>query len=846
MPKGAGRARKRKQIKRGSKRQTLHHAPGRSVALLNKLGGLLGELDRAKRWSIGLVLLITVPLMGYYIIQQDIFAQYTLTLTSVSVMLIIGALPRLRLGLSAAYLFIMPLLLYLGNTEYGYTKAIFSLIVISLLAAMWAIEILLRPDGRLNLTRLSWPGLALLGVTLLSLLHAQVFWGDFQYIVLLFYFLLFALLVANTIRSERDFHFLLGALVFSGALAALYGLLQYYGRLPGTPGWSGGSQAILSSFGNKNYLAGFMAYLFVPGLIMLFGRVHWAGKLLALLELALLYMGLLATSSYSAWLGLIVSLVFVLAALWFYRGIGVLRHNLGWAAGLLLTLTAALLFYLLTTVAWLNHQPLSWVTIRPALIQVAPAWGTFTLIPLFALFGLAVPLLEWLRRRWSWALVLLALLAALGFGVADSPWGRRSLIGPVFGKLSYAASVGARFEDWQIGLMMFRAHPIIGIGIGEYKRQFLPYKARYLQTPQGQAMNAQVGYIPRAAQAHNEYVQVAAELGLLGLLAGAFLILMIFWSTLRRVPVSESAGRRFMLLALLGGALAFLSDSVFSFPLHLPANALVFAFLLGALHSPVLGARTWELRLKPRGKRLLAVALITLGLIVSIVAYRDFLSDVALNSGKGDFALGAYQAAAQELRSSVALDVQPGENLLWLAQLDAAAGETAKAEALYRRSLKSFNAEESYYRLAALYVKQQDYQQASHYLDELLEMGPEPDLKTEAQYLRALVAFNQQDWETALPLLKALIKQHPEFERAYIPLGQYQALQKQYKAARATFTTAQQIIRRKLAQVNKILNPKETISLPAQQYYQAKASQARLQKEQATVEQFLGEIPPSG
>jgi tetratricopeptide (TPR) repeat protein len=801
-------------------------------------------LEKLKPWLIGLLSLIALPLLGYYVVQRDIFSQYALTLSFVSAVLIIWALPRLRLGLSAAYLFVMPLWFYLGNTEYGYSKAIFSLWVISLLTVMWVMETLLKPDERLNLTRLLWPGLALIGAALISLIHSQVFWGDVQYIGLFFYFFIFALLMAHTIQSRDDFHFLLGSLLASGALAALYGLLQYYGRLPGTPGAEAGTEAILSSFGNKNYVAGFLAYLFVPGLVLLFSKTHWTSRLLLLLELALLYLGLLAASSYSAWLGLILALVFVLVALWFYQGIGLFREHLGWAGALLGTLALALLFYLITTVAWVNHEGISWATIPPALIKVAPAWGTFILLPLCFIFGLASGPMQVLRRRWSLAIVVGALLVVLGFGVINSRWGQQSLIGPVFNKLSYAASVGARMEDWQVGALMFRDHPLIGVGIGEYKRQFLPYKARYLKTSQGQAMNARVGYIPRAAQAHNDYIQIAAEMGILGLLAGALLIVMIFWSTLRRVPSSESPESQFTLLALLGGVVAFLSDAIFSFPLHLPANALVLAFSLGALYSPALGAKPLEVRLRPVAKRALASGLIILAVVVSVLAYRDFVSDAALNSAKEEFSLGTYREALRDLQTSVALDIEPGENLIWLAQLIAAQGDTAKAEALYLRSLKSFNTEEGYYHLAALYVMEQNYQKAAQYLDQLLAMDPEPNLKLQAQYLRADSAAQQKDCQLAFALLEPMVKQHPDFEPAYLPLGRCQLQQGQYDAAEKTLAAARDLIERRLAEVNKVLNPQETLNLPLQQYSQAKADQARLQKEQETVQQLLKTIPP--
>jgi len=788
-----------------------------------------------KRLIVGALTFVALILTSYFIlVRHDLYGFYALLLSFIPVALIIRTLPHLRLGLSAAFLFVMPLLIYSGNTSYGYTKIIFSLFFISLLMIVWAIEMALRREYRFNLTRLIWPGLIVVAAALLSLIHSAAPLGDFESIVLVIAFFAFVLVIANTIESQRDLHLLLHTLLISAVLASLYALLQYYGVLPGRPGIASGEGAVLSTLGNKNYFAGFVAYLFVPGLFLLLAQTQRVTQLLVLLELALLYLGLSAANSASAWVAIVLSIALLWIGLWIYRRGNSSHENLRWISALPAVLALSLLFYVWTTSAWVTPG----VSITAILSRsAAPALGLLLLLLLFPValgvrsFFLGVP------RSWRYGTAIILLVIIVGLGISIVRWRNDPILKPIFSKLS-SASLGVRLEEWDVAYLMFRDHPIIGAGIGEYKRQYLAYKARYLQTPQGRTLNASIGYNPRPIFTHNEYIQIAAEMGLVGLLACALLIVMIFWSALRRVP-RESPEPKFALLALLGGVVAFLSDSFFSFPLHLPANALAFAFLLGALYSPALGAKKLEIRLQPTVGLALAGVIAAIAITVGVFAYRDFEGDLALNQGRTQFGQGDYQAALANLERSVALSLSPTEGLAWLARAyQALANATSDPEQRQRlqqesinafeRSLPNFDVELSYYQLATLYFAQGEYEKADRYLTELLATNPDPNLQADAQYLQVLLAFRLPESQRALDLLKTLMAEHLDYEQAYILLAQYQAQQGQDAQAKQTLAKAQAIIAQKMAAVNGILHPVGTITIPKDTYYQAQADQARL------------------
>jgi O-antigen ligase len=82
-----------------------------------------------------------------------------------------------------------------------------------------------------------------------------------------------------------------------------------------------------------------------------------------------------------------------------------------------------------------------------------------------------------------------------------------------------------RAAHWLAGVRMFAAHPVLGVGIGNYAAAYPRYHPRGWYAPLGHA--------------HNYYINIAAEAGIVGL--GAYLLLggSALWysyAALRRVP----------------------------------------------------------------------------------------------------------------------------------------------------------------------------------------------------------------------------------------------------------------------------------------------------------------------
>ncbi len=119
-----------------------------------------------------------------------------------------------------------------------------------------------------------------------------------------------------------------------------------------------------------------------------------------------------------------------------------------------------------------------------------------------------------------------------------------------------------RAHFWQIALEIFRDHPITGAGLDSFAFVF----------PRYDSWNGAF----RVEQAHNDYLQILADAGILGFVCLAAFIFLLFKQGLRTVVEATSSFRRSVAVGALAGSAGILIHSFFDFPLRTPANALFF------------------------------------------------------------------------------------------------------------------------------------------------------------------------------------------------------------------------------------------------------------------------------
>src|SRR6266851_1172622 len=121
-----------------------------------------------------------------------------------------------------------------------------------------------------------------------------------------------------------------------------------------------------------------------------------------------------------------------------------------------------------------------------------------------------------------------------------------------------------RSHFWHVTLDVIKAYPVIGSGLGSFSVIYTRYDTRN-------------GYL-RLEQAHNDYLQVLADGGLVGGAIGLAFILILFRQGFTRRETDDKF-RRGVATGALAGCFAVLVHSFFDFTLHTTANALLFLIL---------------------------------------------------------------------------------------------------------------------------------------------------------------------------------------------------------------------------------------------------------------------------
>jgi len=141
-----------------------------------------------------------------------------------------------------------------------------------------------------------------------------------------------------------------------------------------------------------------------------------------------------------------------------------------------------------------------------------------------------------------------------------------------------------RVRLWTSAIDFIGNHPLLGGGFGNWKINSIPYES---QTIRGFGIRKHV---------HNDYLEVTAETGIPGgLLYAAFLFSVLFYGLRLILKGNLSSDFLFPALALVLSWAAFLSDSLFNFPLERPNIMFHIAFCAGgitALHIRQKGTGT--------------------------------------------------------------------------------------------------------------------------------------------------------------------------------------------------------------------------------------------------------------
>jgi len=268
------------------------------------------------------------------------------------------------------------------------------------------------------------------------------------------------------------------------------------------------------------------------------------------------------------------------------------------------------------------------------------------------------------------ALGLILLFQSLPFSNPQASTATTSTLGRFTQNLSADVSTRARFLFWGVGLEMVRAHPLLGVGGNNYEAAYPNARAQFsARHPNSSLVGLNEHLL--TVYAHNEYVQLIAELGFIGLLLFVLFSLSLvaaLWRALKQrsqILPALGAGGAMLAFAVSSGA----SGSSFRYF----GGGLVFFFAAAFLTRIAAGAQTSSSN-KPQepvhfggALRQVAVGLCALMLlntcVLSAQAAGTVLHGLAQVSGEANKAEGYYQSSLRVYPASPATHFGYG---IWL------------------------------------------------------------------------------------------------------------------------------------------------------------------------------------
>jgi O-antigen ligase len=191
-----------------------------------------------------------------------------------------------------------------------------------------------------------------------------------------------------------------------------------------------------------------------------------------------------------------------------------------------------------------------------------PALGV-SLIFMFSLFLLSRGKEFIKENKKIFIFLLIVIILAASIFIIPNPLNKPgTAISQIKGRVSITQFINVfsssrRITIWKFTWMMIKDHPILGSGIGTFKYNDLRYQAKFFE----QGDNRSIYPYGIADQAHNEYLQLWAELGTIGLAIFLWLIIAYFNYGIRYLKREKDEQKQGIMIGLMGAVVAFLIDS---------------------------------------------------------------------------------------------------------------------------------------------------------------------------------------------------------------------------------------------------------------------------------------------
>lgn len=308
---------------------------------------------------------------------------------------------------------------------------------------------------------------------------------------------------------------------------------------------------------------------------------------------------------------------------------------------------------------------------------------------------------------------------------------------------------------WKVSIGIIEDNPIIGIGFNRFSVAYNNYQADYFA--KGYGSNSEKFLADNVRHAHNEYLQIGAETGLVGLL----IFLGIIFSALKFPLIKnyQNTGKQLTEKVIISvsakaGLIALLVFALFSFPLHILPNLINFIFLLAVTsktNGPVIVKEFTLNNLIIKLSAIFVIAITSFFAVKCLHIYETYFNwnnaFIAAKVGYFDIAEKEYENLFPELKYN-------GEFLFFYGASLSAVGKYKEAVKYLEQAKHKFSDPNLYITLGQSYARLNNFIKAERNLIHACNITP---YKLFPKYLLAKLYYNYNMTEKAISMANEII-----------------------------------------------------------------------------------------
>jgi len=374
--------------------------------------------------------------------------------------------------------------------------------------------------------------------------------------------------------------------------------------------------------------------------------------------------------------------------------------------------------------------------------------------------------------------------------------------------ITSGSSTLRRVAIWKFTWMMIEERPLLGSGVGTYGYQSLPHQAEFF----AQGNNRDIYPHGFAVQAHNEYLQMWAEMGIIGLLLFLGIIFIYYRNIFINFRKMGEKGKA-ITIGLAGGVTAVLVDALFGFPLQLAASLSLFWIFLGLSSAQInlfplfseaeinqkkdkKNTKTTSIKVNANyntdnkkainekelnlsnlstGNKIkkIFLSILVVALMVGVISFliRPFMARVYWYHGNQQIVKGNYQEAIKIYEKGLKWNPWQGEMYYDIGNILAKEGLNTPAIEYLHKAEKYVDHHSLPQNIAAAYLKKGEIEKAIPYLEKAIKYQQKKEDQLPLQLQLGNLYLTIEDYQNAERQFQNALQVNPESAEAYYGLA---------------------------------------------------------------------------